>query len=286
MPKMAVLSDLHLSPTHGFFWQNWTIACDFANESGAGAVIVNGDLCINGPESDDEIAFAGYALRGLRAPSYVLPGNHDIGDEPPGQDADQLINDARLVRWLRAFGRDSWLFEAGGWVLVGVNAQLFGSGLAREAEQNAWLADALKTAFPKPAALFAHKPLFLEDPDEGEPSPACTPPGPRAALLQALHGSSARLVVSGHLHQYRDRLIHGLRHIWLPATSFGAPHDFGGDPRCGVTLFEFGEGGADAAVHYPDGLVTHDLAAIKGHGRYAFLRDMPPAPPPVGDWRV
>jgi hypothetical protein len=40
----------------------------------------------------------------------------------------------------------------------------------------------------------------------------------------------------------------------------------------------------EVKVHYPEGLVTHDLAAIKGHGQYAFLRDMPPAPPEVGDW--
>jgi hypothetical protein len=26
-----------------------------------------------------------------------------------------------------------------------------------------------------------------------------------------------------------------------------------------------------------------DLAAIKGHGRYQFLRDMPPSPPPHAD---
>jgi hypothetical protein len=31
------------------------------------------------------------------------------------------------------------------------------------------------------------------------------------------------------------------------------------------------------------GLVSHDLAVIKGHGRYQFLRDMPPSPPPHAD---
>ena len=31
MARIVVLSDIHLSPTHGFFWQNWCVARDFAN---------------------------------------------------------------------------------------------------------------------------------------------------------------------------------------------------------------------------------------------------------------
>ena len=46
MTRVAILSDIHLSPTHGFFWANWCVARDFANSVGADAVIVNGDLAI------------------------------------------------------------------------------------------------------------------------------------------------------------------------------------------------------------------------------------------------
>src|SRR5262249_49300591 len=108
----------------------------FYNETTAQAVIINGDLSINGPDSDTEIAFAAQALKGLRGQVLPLPGNHDIGDEPPGQDPDQIINQARLARWDEALGPDRWTYEAGDWLLIGINAQLFGSGLAREIEQN------------------------------------------------------------------------------------------------------------------------------------------------------
>jgi hypothetical protein len=37
----------------------------------------------------------------------------------------------------------------------------------------------------------------------------------------------------------------------------------------------------EVSIERPDGLVSHDLDAIKGHGRYQFLRDMPPSPPPA-----
>jgi 3',5'-cyclic AMP phosphodiesterase CpdA len=285
VPKILVLSDIHLSPTHGFFWENWFVARDFANAAGGQAVIVNGDLCINGPEDNEELAFAAYAVSGLVAPVFTLPGNHDVGDEPPGQDPDQLIDECRMARWLRAFPNDCWRFETGGWVLAGLNAQLFGSGLAREKEQRSWLEYVLREAAPQPVALFLHKPLFLHEPSDTGLSVACMNPGPRHDLLQLLNGSPVRLIVSGHLHQSRDRLIDGIRHVWAPAVAFGAPHDVGGDPRCGLLSLDFDEGSVGVTVEYPDGLVTHDLAAIKGHGRYRFLRDMPDAPPPVGQWR-
>jgi 3',5'-cyclic AMP phosphodiesterase CpdA len=46
MARIVVLSDIHLSPTHGFFWENWCVAREFADAAKADAVIVNGDLAI------------------------------------------------------------------------------------------------------------------------------------------------------------------------------------------------------------------------------------------------
>jgi 3',5'-cyclic AMP phosphodiesterase CpdA len=123
MARVVILSDIHLSPRHGFFWANWCVARDFANAAMADAVIVNGDLAINGPDSDAEIEFAATALKGLRARVMPLPGNHDIGDEPPGQDPEQIINAARLARWDKCFGTDRWTLDRGVWRLIGINAQ-------------------------------------------------------------------------------------------------------------------------------------------------------------------
>ena len=84
MSKIVFLSDLHLSHTHGFFWENFVRAREAANDAVAAAVIVTGDLCINGPDSDAEMQFAAQALAGLDGQVLALPGNHDVGDEPPG----------------------------------------------------------------------------------------------------------------------------------------------------------------------------------------------------------
>jgi len=89
-----------------------------------------------------------------------MPGNHDVGDEPPGQDPDQIVDADRLARWDSYFATDRWALDAGGWRLLGVNAQPFGSSLAREHAQIQWLDEHVNTA-GRPIALFLHKPLFL-----------------------------------------------------------------------------------------------------------------------------
>jgi 3',5'-cyclic AMP phosphodiesterase CpdA len=279
MARIVVLSDIHLSPTHGFFWENWCVVREFADAAKGDMVIVNGDLAINGPDSDAEIAFAATALANLRTRVMALPGNHDVGDEPPGQDPDQIIDADRLARWDSSFTIDRWAQDAGSWRLLGVNAQLFGSGLARECTQDQWLDEQLSTA-ERPTALFLHKPLFLEHPIDDVVSPACMVPSVRARLLDKLNQSDVRLVVSGHLHQYRDRTFGGQRHLWLPAVAFAASQAHGGDASCGVAVLDFSQNSVEITIERPRGLVSHDLAAIKGHGRYQFLRDMPPSPPP------
>jgi 3',5'-cyclic AMP phosphodiesterase CpdA len=279
MARIVVLSDIHLSPTHGFFWENWCLARNFADAAKGDAVIVNGDLAINGPESDDEIAFAATALAKLRTPVMALPGNHDVGDEPPGQDPDQIIDTARLARWDKSFASDRWALDAGGWRLVSVNAQLFGSGLEREHKQGQWLDEQLSAA-GRPIALFLHKPLFLESPTDDEMTPSCMVPSARMRLLDKLNRSDVRLIVSGHLHQHRDRTIGGQRHLWVPAVAFAGAQPRGGDGSCGLTVLDFSPTDVEVTIERPSGLVSHDLAAIKGHGRYRFLRDMPPSPPP------
>jgi hypothetical protein len=48
--RVVVLSDLHLSPTHGFFWGSWLVARGAAEAAMPDLAAVNGDLCSNGPD--------------------------------------------------------------------------------------------------------------------------------------------------------------------------------------------------------------------------------------------
>lgn len=281
MERVVLLSDLHLSPTHGFFWRNFALCRDATRALQPSAVIVSGDLAINGPESDEELAFAASALSGLGQHVLALPGNHDVGDEPPGQDEKQLIDTPRLERWRRHFGADRFRLEVEGWVLLGLNAQLLGSGLAQEAEQFNWLDRELLRAAGRRIGIVMHKPLFLEHAGEDRASPACTVPLARPSIMDRFRSSDVELVVSGHLHTHRDRVVDGVRYLWAPATSFTSAHGHPGAAICGFLALDFSERGVEVALHRPEGLVDHDLAAIKQHGRYPFLRDMPPCPPEI-----
>lgn len=280
MARIIVISDPHLSPTHGFFWDNWCRACETVNRMAPDAVIVSGDLCINGPDSDAEVAFAHHALGRLKPPVHAIPGNHDVGDEPPGQEADQIIDADRLRRWLSVFGADRFAFDAEGWRVLGINAQLLGSGLPQEGEQDAWLDGELGAA-TRPVLLALHKPLFLQSPDESEVTARSINPEPRARLLRRLQRAPVQAVVSGHLHCHRDVVRDGVRHVWAPSTAFlvREPADATADNVLGILSVEIGNDGVRVELVDVPGFVPHDLAALKGHGRYKYLRDMPACPP-------
>jgi 3',5'-cyclic AMP phosphodiesterase CpdA len=282
MARMIVISDPHLSPTHGFFWENWRRACEAVNRMSPDAVIVSGDLCINGPDSDAEIAFAERALRRLDAPVFAIPGNHDVGDEPPGQEPDQIIDSRRLERWRLVFGGDRFALDLGGWRVLGMNAQLLGSGLAEESGQDAWLDRELSQA-SQPIMLVLHKPLFLQSSDETEMTASSLNPEPRGRLLRRLRGSPTQVIVSGHLHCHRDVVRDGLRHVWAPSTAFRLHAHVDADAAAivGILSVELDQGGARVEVIDVPGLVPYDLAELKGHGRYRYLRDMPACPPPM-----
>jgi 3',5'-cyclic AMP phosphodiesterase CpdA len=166
----------------------------------------------------------------------------------------------------------------GAWRAIGINAQLLGSGLPEEADQMAWLEAQLDSA-RAPVALFLHKPLFLSTPDETEATASCTTPGPRAILLALLKKHGVRFVISGHLHCYRDETIDGIRYLWLPATSFIGQGYPGSRPIVGVVSIDVSTETEIVMLHHPKGMQPIDLVALKGHGQYAFIRDMPVCPP-------
>ena len=136
----------------------------------------------------------------------------------PGQEADQIIDADRLQRWLSTFGADRFAFDAGGWRVLGISAQLLGSGLPQEGEQDAWLDGELDAA-SRPTLLALHKPLFLQSADETEVTATSINPEPRARLRR-LRRAPVQAIVSGHLHCHhvvRD----GLRQtLWAPSTAF------------------------------------------------------------------
>jgi 3',5'-cyclic AMP phosphodiesterase CpdA len=97
------------------------------------------------------------------------------------------------------------------------------TAIASEAEQFDWLASELSSTEAKPVALFVHKPLYLNTPDDPE-LPATSiryvPMPARSRLIDMLRAVDLRLVASGHVHQRRDFTYDHVRHIWAPSAGF------------------------------------------------------------------
>src|SRR5262249_33304208 len=116
-----------------------------------------------------------------------------------------------------------WRFEGAGWCFIGLNSRVMNSGLAVEEEQFDWLAKEFSRANGKPIALFLHKPLFLELPDDPEREDTAiryVPQPARRRLIAMISGVDVRLVASGHVHQRRDYSCGRVRHVWSPSAGF------------------------------------------------------------------
>jgi hypothetical protein len=114
------------------------------------------------------------------------------------------------------FDEDRWRFDAAGWCFIGLNSLVMNTGLASAAEQLDWLASELSGIGGKLLALFLHKPLYLNAPDDPElvaTSFRYVPMPARSRLLEMLDAVDLRLVASGHVHQRRISLFP------VPATS-------------------------------------------------------------------
>lgn len=283
MQRIAVISDTHLSPRHGFFYRNVARTIEAINAASPDFALHAGDITINGAEDDEDLRFAAFVHERIAAPILFTPGNHDVGEEPGAAHVGQPIDADRIARYRRVFGECWWMHTIGAWRIFSINSMLFGSGLGAEAAQWEWLACALRRARSAPVGLITHKPLWLDDPEEA-PAPAWTlAPALRMRLREALAGVDLRFVVSGHLHQSRARRFDGALHVWAPSCAFAAPHSLGGAPDLGFALLTLHD---DEAVEVdfvrPEGLAAYQLKTLK-RGGARFLKDCPPQRPPL-EW--
>jgi 3',5'-cyclic AMP phosphodiesterase CpdA len=223
--RLVQISDPHLTKRHAALTENFHRLSDHIAAKRPDLVIDSGDMAFDAPTNPGDLEFAKSLHAALPVECRYLPGNHDVGDNPTaiGPKPSHPANDQRLQAYHAIFGEDRWQFEAAGWCFVGLNSLVMNSGLAREAEQFDWLASQLSALNGKPLALFLHKPLFLNAPDDPELESSAiryVPMPARSRLVEMLAAVDCRLVASGHVHQRRD-FTHGhTRHVWAPSAGF------------------------------------------------------------------
>ena len=223
--RLIQISDTHLARRLTTLTENFHRVSEYIGARRPDLVINSGDLAFDGPTSRDDLDFARTLHDGLGMACRYLPGNHDIGDNPTtvGPPPSQPTTEQDRQNFLGVFGEDRWRFEAAGWCFIGLNSQVMNTGLASEAEQFDWLATQLAGTHGRPVALFLHKPLFLNSPDDPELAASAiryVPMPARTRLVEMLRAVDLRLVACGHVHQRRDFTFGHTRHIWAPSVGF------------------------------------------------------------------
>ena len=263
--RIAQISDTHLSDDKPFFVDNFVRIGEALRASGPDLVLNTGDISLDGASNDSDLAAARVLHDGLGLPVRFLPGNHDLGDS---QDApahgEGAIDADRRARYLSHFGADWWTLDVPGWRLLGVNAQLLGSNLDAAEHQEDDIARAIAGLGRRRLALFIHKPLFDRTADETAITGRFINPVPRRLLLMSLGGTVPAFVACGHVHQYRETLSAGVRHVWGTSTAFVIPDAH--QPRYGVKEVGYVEhfleedGGHESRLVRVPGVPTLDIA--------------------------
>lgn len=232
--RIVQVSDLHLSRDFPLFLMNWEVLAERIAELAPDLVLATGDLGLTDPDREDDLVFARECLDRMGVRYRAIAGNHDIGETPrpappatPGHHPvghkQKPVTAERRQRFIAQFGHDWWSEVLGGWLLLGVNAQLFGSGLPEEDEQRAFIERTLE-AYRGSAVLFVtHKTLHCVE--QGADEPGWTiPPEESRWIEQRLARFPTKALISGHLHREKRYMHAGIDCVWAPSTAFFASH--------------------------------------------------------------
>lgn len=221
--RIAQISDTHLSESKPFFVENFVRIGEALRSAKPDLVLNTGDITLDGASRESDLAAARLLHDALGLPVRFIPGNHDLGDaQDVPSHGEHAIDGERRARYLKHFGPDWWWFDVPGWRVLAINAQLLGSDLAEAVEQDTAIAKAMAGIGLRSLALFLHKPLFDQMADESTITGRFVNPAPRQQLLGRL-GVEPKLVVCGHVHQFRATGSGQSSHVWGPSTAFVLP---------------------------------------------------------------
>jgi len=270
--RLIQISDTHLARRLPTLTQNFHRVSEYIDARRPDLVVNSGDLAFDGPTNRDDLEFARELHAALPVACRYLPGNHDIGDNPTelGPAPPQPATEQERQNFLSIFGEDRWRFDAAGWRFIGLNSLVMNTGLASEAAQYDWLASQLSSADGKPVALFLHKPLYLNSPEDPELAASAIryiPMPARSRLVEMLRAADLRLVASGHVHQRRDFTYRHIRHVWAPSAGFiisDAKQEVIGTKEVGLVEYRFQPDSFEVRHVSAPGQIDIDLDSLIG----------------------
>jgi 3',5'-cyclic AMP phosphodiesterase CpdA len=265
--RLTQISDTHLARWLPKLTQNFERVSEYIDATRPDLVVNSGDVSWDGPGSATDLEYARKLHDALPVACRYLPGNHDIGDNPTqmGPAPSHPVTEKDLQAFVSVFGDDRWRFDAAGWCFIGLNSLVMNSGLVSEAEQFDWLASELACTGGRPVALFLHKPVYLNTPDDPELAASAiryVPMPARRRLVEMLRSVDLQLIASGHVHQRRDYTYRGTRTVWAPSAGFvisDARQDRIGVKEVGLVEYRFQPDGFEVRMVKAPGQADVDL---------------------------
>lgn len=259
--RIALFADSHLSERAPECLVNWRAAAAAARRWGADLGIHLGDITLDGENHREELVHAASLLAQWPGRLRCVAGNHDMGTGS----GESPLDPARLAACEARFGDGRWSLQLGHWQLIGLNAQLLGSATMQEEAQWRWLDREAAAGGDRPAALFLHRPVLRPEHDHGRPTGRYVADAARERLLEGPLRGRLRAVFSGHTHQFLDRIVAGVRHVWVPSTAFVIPDAL--QPRVGEKVVGLGLLELDGPVLRfsllcPEGMTRHDAGCL------------------------
>jgi 3',5'-cyclic-AMP phosphodiesterase len=217
---IAQLSDTHLGEKHSpQAAENLRKAVEMINARHPDALIVSGDIGER-PENREE---AKTILKGLAAPVYYVPGNHEFSDTNG------------LAAYRKQFGPDYYRFQVKNVEVLALDSELLGNyakfdvktlppplpGMAAEAEKMfAWMGEQEGALKDKTVIAVQHIPLFRDQnfPD-AKPYWIVSEPYARRET-DMLHRLGVKHLLAGHWHNGRVFSQDGITIHVAPATSW------------------------------------------------------------------
>jgi len=258
--RVIQISDTHLADEPTFPLLNWRKLVVHIRERDPDLVIHTGDVTLDGVRVPKQLDQAKALHTDFAAPSLVVPGNHDVGELPAAAGLEPEVTEAACQRFIERFGQDRFARDIDGWRLIGVNALLFGSGLAAEQAQWQFVERAFAGAQGRHVALFCHKPLYRDGHRDGSKPPNMLPATSVDRLHALMQNSGGKLIASGHLHEHRVERIAGVQNVWAPSTSFVIDDELTrptGTRRVGFVEYVFDPDDVSIEIVCPDDMTSH-----------------------------
>lgn len=277
--RVALVSDIRLSARSPECAANWHAARRAIERLHVDLTVHLGEVTLGGLFCADEFRLAAHLIGQWPTAMRCLTGNSDF--------ADASWQTGLPAQWLRAcrpsFGTDHWVLRAGGWRLLGLNAQILGTGSVRE--QALWRLvelESMHSSAPEQTAIFAHWPNACGLASSGDKGARHAAGAAYARLIDGPLKHSLSLVVASRMPAWIDVAATGVSHVWLPSKAdsmSGHMQHRIGQKLVGVGLLELGREQAGFDMWCPDGITRHQATmmplgrAIYGPGSHEQVRE-------------